>query len=96
MYESTSKNNELENEMTMDISYFWHSDGGMRLFPSWNWTMPICLCISMCTKEDPCLSGIIQKNRAITCKYQCLTVEFLHQIRCIQREMTVTNCIAEY
>ena len=25
MYESISKNNELENEMTLDISYFWYS-----------------------------------------------------------------------
>ena len=26
MYESISKNNELENEMTLDVSYFWYSD----------------------------------------------------------------------
>ena len=26
MYESISKNNELENEMTLDMSYFWNSD----------------------------------------------------------------------
>ena len=26
--ESISKNNELENEMTLDMSYFWYSDGG--------------------------------------------------------------------
>ena len=26
MYESISKNNELENEMTLDMSYFWYSD----------------------------------------------------------------------
>ena len=24
--ESISKNNELENEMTLDMSYFWYSD----------------------------------------------------------------------
>ena len=24
MYESISKNNELENEMTLDMSYFWY------------------------------------------------------------------------
>ena len=31
MYESISKNNELENEMTLDMSYFWYSDvGGLR------------------------------------------------------------------
>ena len=29
MYESISKNNELENEMTLDMSYFWYSDGEM-------------------------------------------------------------------
>ena len=29
MYESISKNNELENEMTLDMSYFWNSDGLM-------------------------------------------------------------------
>ena len=29
MYESISKNNELENEMTLDMSYFWYSDEGM-------------------------------------------------------------------
>ena len=28
MYESISKNNELENEMTLDMSYFWYSDMG--------------------------------------------------------------------
>ena len=28
MYESISKNNELENEMTLDMSYFWYSDDG--------------------------------------------------------------------
>ena len=28
MYESISKNNELENEMTLDMSYFWFSDEG--------------------------------------------------------------------
>ena len=28
MYESISKNNELENEMTLDMSYFWYSDVG--------------------------------------------------------------------
>ena len=26
MSESISKNNELENEMTLDMSYFWYSD----------------------------------------------------------------------
>ena len=26
MYKSISKNNELENEMTLDMSYFWYSD----------------------------------------------------------------------
>ena len=26
MYESISNNNELENEMTLDMSYFWYSD----------------------------------------------------------------------
>ena len=26
MYESISKNNELENEMTLDMTYFWYSD----------------------------------------------------------------------
>ena len=28
MYESISKNDELENEMTLDMSYFWYSDVG--------------------------------------------------------------------
>ena len=28
MYESVSKINELENEMTLDMSYFWYSDVG--------------------------------------------------------------------
>ena len=27
MYESISKNNELENEVSLDMSYFWYSDG---------------------------------------------------------------------
>ena len=31
MYESISKNNELENEMTLDMSYFWYSDKLMCL-----------------------------------------------------------------
>ena len=32
MYESISKNNELENEMTLDMSYFWYSDDNGQLF----------------------------------------------------------------
>ena len=31
MYESISKNNELENEMTLDMSYFWYSDAPVRV-----------------------------------------------------------------
>ena len=31
MYESISKNNELENEMTLDMSYFWYSDANHNL-----------------------------------------------------------------
>ena len=26
MYESIYKNNELENELSLDMSYFWYSD----------------------------------------------------------------------
>ena len=33
MYESISKNNELENEMTLDMSYFWYSDVGLKYSP---------------------------------------------------------------
>ena len=33
MYESISKNNELENEMTLDMSYFWYSDLHMHYKP---------------------------------------------------------------
>ena len=29
MYELISKNNELENEMTLDMSYFWYSDNAL-------------------------------------------------------------------
>ena len=29
MCESISKNNELENEMTLDMSYFWYSDDSL-------------------------------------------------------------------
>ena len=32
MYESISKNNELENERTLDMSYFWYSDTIMDNF----------------------------------------------------------------
>ena len=32
MFESISKNNELENEMTLDMSYFWYSDVCESLF----------------------------------------------------------------
>ena len=32
MYESISKNNELENEMTLDMSYFWYSDDSQILW----------------------------------------------------------------
>jgi hypothetical protein len=28
MYESIYKNNELENEVSLDMSYFWYSEGG--------------------------------------------------------------------
>ena len=31
MYESISKNNELENEVSLDMSYFWYSDGYVYL-----------------------------------------------------------------
>ena len=42
MYESISKNNELENEMTLDMSYFWYSDAACRL-TSYNavWFAPV-------------------------------------------------------
>ena len=33
MSESISKNNELENEMTLDMSYFWYSDEGEHTSP---------------------------------------------------------------
>ena len=32
MYESIYKNNELENDMTLDMSYFWYSDEGLDDF----------------------------------------------------------------
>ena len=32
MYESISKNNELENEMTLDMSYFWYSEEAYENF----------------------------------------------------------------
>ena len=40
MYESISKNNELETEITLDMSYFWYSD--VVSFPnaSGNFTNP--------------------------------------------------------
>ena len=31
MYESIYKNNELENEVSLDMSYFWYSDGYVYL-----------------------------------------------------------------
>ena len=34
MYESISKNKELENEMTLDMSYFWYSDVSLKLMDS--------------------------------------------------------------
>ena len=37
MYESISKNNELENEMTLDMSYFWYSDVGLDTFYIYQW-----------------------------------------------------------
>ena len=37
MYESISKNNELENEMTLDMSYFWYSDDATSVYVcEWN------------------------------------------------------------
>ena len=30
MYESISKNNELENELSSNMSYFWYSDKGEK------------------------------------------------------------------
>ena len=47
MYESMSKNNELENEMTLDMSYFWYLDVSL-IFPLRNslqpthWLIPYC------------------------------------------------------
>ena len=38
MSESISKNNELENEMTLDMSYFWYSDDALshNTLSPWN------------------------------------------------------------
>ena len=36
MYESISKNNELENEMTLDMSYFWYSDETSSITPQYH------------------------------------------------------------
>ena len=36
MYESISKKNELENEMTLDMSYFWYSDVYTQYSPRGN------------------------------------------------------------
>ena len=33
MYESISKNDELENEVSLDMSYFWYSDTGQCMQP---------------------------------------------------------------
>jgi hypothetical protein len=33
MYESIYKNNEVENEVSSDMSYFWYSDNGLPLGP---------------------------------------------------------------
>ena len=38
MYESISKNNELENEMTLDMSYFWYSDVDDCRFKDCEWS----------------------------------------------------------
>ena len=35
MSESIYKNNELENEMTLDMSYFWYSDVGFWSMTTW-------------------------------------------------------------
>ena len=40
MSESISKNNELENEMTLDMSYFWYSDAPL-LKTLGLWSLPV-------------------------------------------------------
>ena len=39
MYESISKNNELENEMTLDMSYFFYSDALCHPLNSFSWVV---------------------------------------------------------
>jgi hypothetical protein len=36
MYESIYKNNEVENEVSLDMSYFWYSDEAIRVTLDWN------------------------------------------------------------
>ena len=47
MYKSISKNNELENEMTLDMSYFWYSEEGWKKEE-----------MSMLLKQLPLIAGL--------------------------------------
>ena len=57
MYESIYKNNELENEVSLDMSYFWYSD----VFYAAKWQTRVCLqgmcciIISMTINHQCCL-----------------------------------------
>ena len=57
MYESISKNNELENEMTLDMSYFWYSDVGAGCFCSC--TIDQWYCVHLDVDRHPDLLWVV-------------------------------------
>ena len=71
MYESISKNNELENEMTLDMSYFLYSDVYFRLFLKYYMLVSIHLLSSkrggtgQSTLIDTALTSISRQRRLV-------------------------------
>ena len=65
MYESISKNNELENEMTLDMSYFWYSDD--------------CGQKNLRYKLKKPQIWATFENRTITCMHSLLLMHKLHK-----------------
>ena len=82
MYESISKNNELENEMTLDMSYFWYSDISISSSPGiWylhhatTVVLPLqTLGYNMAYSTSPCLACLYY------CKLVIYSADHLHVI----------------
>jgi hypothetical protein len=54
MYESIYKNNEVENEVSLDMIYFWYSDLSMGPFLNWLIDKQEDIQVHFCKQNPPC------------------------------------------